>query len=186
MITVHCGEDMHVLGIDWLTGESCAYQKRVLCGLTQFGADLICGFYGIKPEGLREPWNSRACGEEAAASFMLPVHIESLRELCIVGLFELGCTEVWEPRQQALPRMPEGTPYVVPRKTPPEYDASGTLIGIMDVDYQDPSVQLRLEQTPCVLEENLDWEFKDFIWLKRRHLNPGRSRHVHAMSGRTE
>lgn len=65
--------DFKPYGINFLTGESCAYSMRLLCDLSATGAETIRQFLGL-PVGsaLAENWNSRVGEAEAVASIHLP------------------------------------------------------------------------------------------------------------------
>lgn len=192
MIHIACGNDMRQLGIDWLTGEACNYNLRVLCGLTQFGAEVVCSYYGITPAGLREPWNSRACNEAAVASFMLPREMEELRGLCTVGLFMKGCAEVWEPRRKIIAERDPGTLINAKdyREDCPERQWSGVLLGASteDVKLEESKPWGMLTSRKFVLDASAaePWEYDDYLRLLRRRTNPGVGRARHAMTGRVE
>jgi len=190
MIKIESMGDLRHLGIDLLTGEACAYSRRILCGLTQFGADLVCDFYGITSAGLREPWNSHACDERAVASFMLPRDLASNMDLSMVGLFKLGCVEVWEPRREYLTpgATEDGTEPRISyseRKAhaPREFESAGFLRG---VESSDVGSDFYNTMTKTVTAGDGDFWLSDHIYLFRRYHNPGRSRNQHAMSGRVE
>lgn len=190
MIRIESMRDLRQLGIDMLTGEACAYMRRILCGLTEAGAELVTDFYGIKREGLREPWNSYACDEPAAGSFMLPNSLEANLDLAVVGLFKLGCVEVWEPRLENLwaKRGPNGDPERVSYEqrrleTPDAFKPAGYLLGIQQEDLESDFFKRR---TLTVEAGDGDFWLQDHVYILRRMHNPGRSRNQHAMSGRVE
>lgn len=81
-ITIDSWGDLRPLGINCLTGESCAYALRVLCDLNEDGAALIREYLGVAM--LAHNWNSTVNDKPAVASVML--HRESLFQ---VGEFAL-------------------------------------------------------------------------------------------------
>lgn len=189
MIRIDNIRDLERFGIDALTGESCAYHRRMLVGLTQAGADLVCDFYGINLAGLREPWNSTACGEKAVASFMLPVRHEAWTDLATVGLFRQGCPEVWQRRRARLPFGgdlfgPNGrVSYKWAKEQEPDaFVWDGVLVGVEDSDV-DRMWYTAMTTTQEAGDGDIWWQ--DYVELLHRDYNPGRSRNQHAMTGRT-
>lgn len=49
MLTIQSNRDLEQFGIVMLTGESCAYSKRILCDLTQTGYKIFCKCFGLQP-----------------------------------------------------------------------------------------------------------------------------------------
>lgn len=49
MLTIQSNRDLEQFGIVMLTGESCAYSKRILCDLTQTGYHIFCKCFGLQP-----------------------------------------------------------------------------------------------------------------------------------------
>lgn len=190
MIRIENMKDLRHIGIDTLTGEACAYMRRTLCGLTEAGANLVCDFYGIMRTGLRDPWNSRACDEKAVASFMLPSYLASNMDLALVGLFRLGCIEVWEPRRENMfaDRGPDDQAEPVDyakRKAayPRQFEGAGLLLGIQPVDLDTDMYKRMTMQAPVAVG---DIQSADYCFILRRMYNPGRSRNQHQMSKRVE
>jgi hypothetical protein len=64
-------QDMIKFGINPLTGEACAFSKRVLCDLSEKGVELLSEYFGIKNDAFPENWNSKVGREEAVASVMI-------------------------------------------------------------------------------------------------------------------
>lgn len=60
-------------GVNYLTGEACAYSLRVLCDVSKRGADLLRSFWGLPDGSTFYPnWNSKVNGEPAIGSVMFP------------------------------------------------------------------------------------------------------------------
>jgi|OpeIllAssembly_1097287.scaffolds.fasta_scaffold01305_2 hypothetical protein len=76
MKNLYSWDSLREYGINPLTGESCAYGMRLLCDLTERGAGIIAGYFGLayRPvnELFRGNWNSNVNGVPAVASVMLP------------------------------------------------------------------------------------------------------------------
>jgi hypothetical protein len=72
MINVTSLNDLQQLGINTLTGEACRLGMRLLCDLSEEGAELVIEFLGL-PYGtkLYDNWNSMVGTEPAVASIML-------------------------------------------------------------------------------------------------------------------
>lgn len=83
-------------GINPLTGEACAYGLRILCDLTEKGADLVRSFLGAPElDCFPQNWNSVTAGEgeRCVCSVLLPR--SAMRDLMIFALFaEDECSEV--------------------------------------------------------------------------------------------
>jgi hypothetical protein len=78
--------DLKQFGINSLTGEACGYSMRLLCDLSEEGADLIRRFFGMPyNSSLCEPWNSKVDAAPTTASIMLPRGI--FDDLCQYILF---------------------------------------------------------------------------------------------------
>lgn len=74
MLTIQSNRDLEQFGIVMLTGESCAYSKRILCDITQTGYKIFCKCFGLhhhmtkelNPSGIgnfssfAEAWNSNS------------------------------------------------------------------------------------------------------------------------------
>lgn len=81
-------------GINPLTGEACAYGLRILCDLTEKGADLVRKFLGAPMlDCLPENWNAYVGDDPAVCSLLLPR--SAMRDLMVFALFEEDeCSEV--------------------------------------------------------------------------------------------
>ncbi len=87
--TIHSFNDLKKFGIDILTGESCAFSRRLLCDVTKEGRDLVIKAFGVPDISLSAPWN------DGVGSILL--ERDTLKTLCILALFSDGETlEVWE------------------------------------------------------------------------------------------
>lgn len=72
MRTIASFRDLDQLGINPLTGESCAYAMRILCDLNEYGLILVREFLGLPPDcPFEKNWNSTVGKEPALASVML-------------------------------------------------------------------------------------------------------------------
>lgn len=84
--------ELEAYGIILLTGESCAYQYRLLCDVTQAGRKLIQQLFDLPGElGLAENWNGD--GEGRAGSIMLPR--DMFTPLAVFALIGAGCGKVF-------------------------------------------------------------------------------------------
>lgn len=64
--------DLKQYGINYLTGEACAYSMRLLCDLSEEGADLMRRFFGLPHNATFNPqWNSMVGDKPAVASVLL-------------------------------------------------------------------------------------------------------------------
>lgn len=57
MLTIQSNRDLEQFGIVMLTGESCAYSKRILCDLTWTGYQIFCKCFGLQPQHSIEKQN---------------------------------------------------------------------------------------------------------------------------------
>jgi hypothetical protein len=85
--------DLREHGIDYLTGESCAYGYRGLCDLTRRGIQLVAATMGITDvtrftESLPEAWNSKG-----VRSIMLAHQL--LTPLAVFACWESGCSKAY-------------------------------------------------------------------------------------------
>lgn len=65
--------DLKDYGINPLTGEACAYSLRILCDVSQKGADLLTLFFGGNIQFTdKSNWNSKVGEDDAVASITLP------------------------------------------------------------------------------------------------------------------
>lgn len=92
MIHIKTYNDLRKYGIDYLTGESCAYGYRGLCDLELRGIKLIANCLGIDPElfqaSLPDAWNSKG-----VKSIML-----SAQMVVPIGVFaclQANCSKVY-------------------------------------------------------------------------------------------
>lgn len=74
MISVPRQDMPELMGVNILTGESCAYGMRLLCDLNEDGVALVTSWLGIASTGLRGSWNTQVAGKPATASIMLSRH----------------------------------------------------------------------------------------------------------------
>ena len=92
---IHSLNDLRPHGINVLTGESCAFSRRLLCDVTKAGRDLILKALGIPDISLPSPWNGPWDNEPVVGSILLDR--ETLQTICILALFEMpGTVEVWQ------------------------------------------------------------------------------------------
>lgn len=89
--------DLSQFGINVLTGEACAYGLRVLCDLTEDGAELVSAFLGGLRAGsagatgdypFQRNWNSGASYSVMLTRSLL------FNELVVFALFRAGCVRV--------------------------------------------------------------------------------------------
>lgn len=89
------------IGVNPLTGESCAYSQRILCDLNEQGVELIADWLGIptypKP-AFAENWNSSVDGKPAVASVMLAR--ECMQPLMLFALLRQGWAYIVESGSQ--------------------------------------------------------------------------------------
>ena len=90
---LHNWNDFGKFGIGFLTGESCAYNLRILFDLTDEGKKHVLSFLGL-PEDTKmdDPWNSTVCGEPAVASILLTPAI--FFDLSVFILFESANVDI--------------------------------------------------------------------------------------------
>ncbi len=94
-VMIHSLTDLRPHGINVLTGESCAFSRRLLCDVTKAGRDLILKALGIPDVSLSSPWNGPWDNEPVVGSILLDR--ETLQTICILALFEMpGTVEVWQ------------------------------------------------------------------------------------------
>lgn len=89
-VTIDSWGDLRQLGINCLTGESCAYGLRVLCDLDEQGAAMLREYLGVAM--LAHNWNSTVGDKPAVASVML--HRESLQQVGEFVLMHKGALAV--------------------------------------------------------------------------------------------
>jgi hypothetical protein len=89
-LTIDSWADLRPLGINCLTGESCAYALRVLCDLNEDGAAVMREYLGVVM--LARNWNSTVGDKPAVASVML--HRESLFQVGEFALMYAGALAV--------------------------------------------------------------------------------------------
>lgn len=92
-ISVGSWEDMRQLGVNYLTGEACAYGMRGLCDLSGDGVALMVDYLGLKNTGVFQGnWNSMV-GEHAAIASVMLVR-EELIPLATFALLRMGALAV--------------------------------------------------------------------------------------------
>lgn len=91
-IPVHSFNDLKQFGINFLTGESCAYAMRLLCDVNEDGRALLADFFGMPDIQLAKNWNSSVNEKPSVGSFMLPRSI--LKELAQFAFFKAGARAV--------------------------------------------------------------------------------------------
>lgn len=82
-------------GINVLTGEACKFGMRLLCDLSEEGADLVRRFFGAPDMDCFPPnWNNyMPHGGQPVASVLLPRSV--MHDLMVFALFTVdGCSEV--------------------------------------------------------------------------------------------
>lgn len=184
MRSIHSWRDMEEHGIICLTGESCAYSMRLLCDLTEKGAEIVRSFFGLASIGgsFVEEWNS-GHEEPHVASIMLPHGI--WLELGAFALLHGGARQVviFDDGQDAQHSFGGGR-------------------GVYGIDDEEEEERAR-DHTAfwycCKCSKTIDFddrgnhnhEKNPGYYATRCHYgrwikNPGISRHLHHMSGRTE
>lgn len=92
MRTFRSWNDLKSFGIDYLTGESCAYGYRGLCDLTESGIRLVADCLGIDAHlfrlSLPDNWNSKG-----VASIMLAQQM--ITPLAVFACFRVNCSKVY-------------------------------------------------------------------------------------------
>lgn len=84
--------ELQRFGINVLTGESCAYSMRLLCDVSQDGADLLCDFFGLPIDtAFQKNWNSTVGDKPAIGSIMLSRGV--FDDLCRFILFSKAGAE---------------------------------------------------------------------------------------------
>ena len=102
--TIHNLSDLREFGINLLTGESCAFSRRLLCDVTQAGKDLIIQALGVQDISLCNSWN----GGDAIGSILL--ERDTLLTCAILALLKVsGTVEVWETQDGWLSAMDKAT-----------------------------------------------------------------------------
>lgn len=78
------------IGINPLTGEACAFSMRILCDLSQEGADLMRDYLGLSASAdvFNPNWNSFVGDKPAVASIM--VERDMFSKIMIFALFREG------------------------------------------------------------------------------------------------
>lgn len=85
--------DMRQFGINALTGESCGYNLRLLCDLSEQGKELVQRYLGLPMETpMFSNWNQYV-GEAGAVSCMM-LNKDSLVGLAMFCMFVKGCVVV--------------------------------------------------------------------------------------------
>ena len=89
MKTVNNWNDLSEFGINYLTGEACAYSMRLLCDVNEEGKRTLEAFFGgtvTIAEGSN--WNSEVNGSEAIGSVLLSRGIfEDLAAFCLLSKY---------------------------------------------------------------------------------------------------
>lgn len=94
MNTIYSFNDLRFYGVNVLTGESCAFSRRLLCDVTAKGRDLVLKALGIPDISLSAPWNNYWNSEPVVGSILLDR--ETLQTIIILALFgKEGTVEVW-------------------------------------------------------------------------------------------
>lgn len=92
MLHIKTFNDLAKYGIDYLTGESCAYGYRGLCDLEERGVKLVANCLGIDPElfraSLPDAWNSRG-----VKSIMLSAQM--IVPLGVFACIQSNCSKVY-------------------------------------------------------------------------------------------
>lgn len=87
---VYDAAGLRQFGINPLTGEACGHSMRVLCDLSEQGAEVIRAFYGLPHDAkLADNWNSLVGEEPAIASCFVPR--DTFRDLAVFAIFH--CTQ---------------------------------------------------------------------------------------------
>lgn len=160
MISIKGFRGLEKYGIDYLTGESCAYGYRGLCDLTERGLKLVAECLGMDAERLRDGlaanWNSRSSAGEHVRSIMLAPQMAV--PLAVFACIQSGCSKM----------------YIM-------YD--DTVVGIEASDKpEDVERWLSFNQGKYCEACN---RYGAGGGVALQYSNPGFSRHQHQMSGRT-
>jgi hypothetical protein len=83
-------DDLKLFGINALTGEACAYGRRLLCDVNEDGAALMLDYLGVTM--LSKNWNSTVAGKPAVASVML--HRDSCLQIAEFALTRAGAIAI--------------------------------------------------------------------------------------------
>lgn len=84
--------DLAQFGINFLTGEACAYSMRLLCDVNQEGKELLADFFGMPNIQLGDKWNSTVNGQPSVGSIMIGRSF--LKELAQFAFFRVGALAV--------------------------------------------------------------------------------------------
>lgn len=155
MIQIGSFRDLEKYGIDYLTGESCAYGYRGLCDLTDRGIKIIASCFGLDPElfkaSLPDAWNSKGIKSMMiSAQMIVPIGV--------FACFNVNCSKV----------------YIT-------YDDK--VIGIEPTDKPEDIATWESWNQGRYCDACSRYGAGGGIALQ--YSNPGFSRHTHAMSGRT-
>lgn len=85
--------DYRKLGVEPLTGEACAFSRRVLCDVSEDGAALIKDYLGLPADAALAPkWNSQVGSKPAVGSVMLSR--DTMQDLAVFALLRNGALAV--------------------------------------------------------------------------------------------
>lgn len=89
----HVSTWLNQFGINALTGESCAFNRRMLCDVNAEGAELIRDYLGLPYDcQFQKNWNSTVDGKPAIGSVMLDY--ATLKPLAIYAMLLRGAPYV--------------------------------------------------------------------------------------------
>lgn len=88
MKTIHSLGDLRQFGIDCLTGEACALNRRLLCDLTAEGKNLIEKVLGIE--------DIKLAGYQNGGVGSILLERETMWTAAILAMLLGGCVEVWQ------------------------------------------------------------------------------------------
>ena len=89
---VHSLTDLRQFGINYLTGEACAYGMRKLCDVNEDGVKLLSDFFGCPELNLAQNWNSMVGEKPAIGSVMLT--LSCVQDLSQFAFFAHGALAV--------------------------------------------------------------------------------------------
>lgn len=158
MKTFNSDSGLRRLGIEFLTGEACAFNMRLLCDLNESGCDLLRDYYGLPYDAkFAPPMNSRVNDQPSVASTM--IERNAFPALIRFALFRQGYQYVYGD--------PEGLDYTA----------------FTDKDVEDP----KQPYLKMILAGEASWlpEAKLFRNPKSPSQPSVGSRNVHQFTGRT-
>jgi len=86
--TINSWRDLIPFGINSLTMESCAYNMRMLCDLSEEGVLLLQNYFGFTENCFAKNWNRKVGDKKSVASIMLSTN--SFSDIACFALLQNG------------------------------------------------------------------------------------------------